>query len=92
MNREDLLSSYDIPSQLTAIDDLIAQGADLRVVLRLMCLASLTAGGIKTKVLENLKREVLQVIPPLSSAVVWLCELSCFRSSARHMGMAISRC
>lgn len=62
MNCEDLLSSYDTPSQLTAIDDLIAQGADQRVVLRLMCLASLTAGGIKTKILENLKREVLQVM------------------------------
>lgn len=59
---KDLLSSYDTPSQITAIEDLIAQGADPHVVLRLMCLASLTTGGIKTKVLENLKREVLQVI------------------------------
>jgi vacuolar protein sorting-associated protein 33A len=59
---KDLLSSYDTPSQLTAIEDLIAQGADQHVVLRLMCLASLTTGGIKAKVLENLKREVLQVI------------------------------
>ncbi|KAF8527685.1 Sec1-like protein [Gautieria morchelliformis] len=58
--QQNLLSSYDTPSQLAAIEDLIAQGADQRVVLRLMCLASLTADGIKTKVFENLKREVLQ--------------------------------
>ena len=90
MTWQDLLSSYDTPSQLTAIDDLIAQGADRRVVLRLMCLASLTAGGIKTKVLENLKREVLQVIPPLRYC--FPCELTLNHSSTRHMGMAIFHC
>lgn len=40
---------------------MIAQGAELQVVLRLLCVASLVAGGIKAKVLDNLKREVLQV-------------------------------
>jgi hypothetical protein len=33
----------------------------MQIVLRLLCLASITAGGIKTKSLENVKREILQV-------------------------------
>ena len=57
----DLLASYDIPAQLTAIDELIAQGADMQTVVRLLCLASIVSGGIKAKTLENLKREILQV-------------------------------
>jgi hypothetical protein len=32
----------------------------MQIVLRLMCLASIVAGGIKAKSLENLKREFLQ--------------------------------
>lgn len=40
---------------------MIAQGADMQVVVRLLSLASITTGGIKTKVLENIKREFLQV-------------------------------
>ena len=35
----------------------------MQIVLRLLCLASLTAGGIKTKNLESIKREILQVCP-----------------------------
>ncbi|KAF8581753.1 Sec1-like protein [Ramaria rubella] len=58
--QQNLLASYDTAAQLVAIEDLIAQGADQRIVLRLMCLASLIGGGIKAKTLENLKREVLQ--------------------------------
>jgi hypothetical protein len=57
----DLLASYDLNGQLTALDDLIAQGADKRMVLRMLVLASITSGGIKSKLLENLKKEVLQV-------------------------------
>ncbi|KAF7347391.1 hypothetical protein MVEN_01494900 [Mycena venus] len=58
--QQNLLASYEIPSQITAIEDLIAQGADMQTVLRLLCLASITAGGVKAKNLENLKREILQ--------------------------------
>ncbi|KAJ8518791.1 hypothetical protein ONZ45_g4174 [Pleurotus djamor] len=58
--QQNLLASYNVSAQLTAIEDLIAQGADMQVVLRLMCLASITTGGIKVKVLEGLKREILQ--------------------------------
>lgn len=57
----DLLASYNVSEQLSAIEDMIAQGADMETVVRLLCLASLTTGGIKTKVLDNIKREVLQV-------------------------------
>lgn len=41
---------------------MIAQGAEMQTIIRLLCLASLTAGGIKAKSLENLKREMLQVL------------------------------
>ncbi|KAJ7623648.1 Sec1-like protein [Roridomyces roridus] len=58
--QQNLLASYEITSQLTAIEDLIAQGADMSTVVRLLCLASITSGGIKVKTLENLKREILQ--------------------------------
>lgn len=57
----DLLASYEVNTQLNAIEDLIAQGADMQIVLRLLCLASLTAGGVKSKSLDNIKREILQV-------------------------------
>lgn len=59
----DLLASYDLNGQLSALEDLIAQGADKRMVLRMLILANLTFGGIKTKPLENIKKEVLQVRP-----------------------------
>ncbi|KAG6886826.1 hypothetical protein C0992_002125, partial [Termitomyces sp. T32_za158] len=39
---------------------MIAEGADLQIILRLLCLASITAGGIKAKALESIKREILQ--------------------------------
>jgi hypothetical protein len=57
----DLLASYDVPGQIAAVEDLIAQGAEMQVVIRLLCLASIMAGGIKAKTLENIKKEVLQV-------------------------------
>jgi len=58
--QQNLLASYDVPGQITAVEDLIAQGAEMHVVIRLLCLASITAGGIKGKTLENIKKEVLQ--------------------------------
>lgn len=60
----DLLASYNISDQLAAIEDIIALGADIQTVLRLLCLASITSGGIKAKTLENLEREILQVLKP----------------------------
>jgi len=58
--QQNLLASYEPNAQITAIEELIAQGADLPVVLRLLCLASITTGSIKAKTLDNLKREILQ--------------------------------
>ncbi|GJJ06550.1 hypothetical protein Clacol_000742 [Clathrus columnatus] len=58
--QQNLLSSYDISAQLSAIEDLVARDAPENIVLRLLCLASLTSSGIKPKVLENIKREILQ--------------------------------
>ncbi|CCM03649.1 uncharacterized protein FIBRA_05793 [Fibroporia radiculosa] len=58
--QQNLLASYDISAQLTAIEEMIAQGAEMQIVVRLLCLASVTAGGIKLKTLENLRREILQ--------------------------------
>ncbi|KAG6851377.1 hypothetical protein H0H93_005775 [Arthromyces matolae] len=58
--QQNLLASYEVPAQITAIEEMIAEGADMQTVVRLLCLASVTAGGIKAKSLENLKREILQ--------------------------------
>jgi len=57
----DLLASYNVNDQLASIEDMIASGAEMQLVLRLLCLASITSGGIKTKSLESIKREILQV-------------------------------
>ncbi|KAI0095231.1 Sec1-like protein [Irpex rosettiformis] len=58
--QQNLLASYDVNGQVAAIEELVAQGADMQIVLRLLCLASILTGGIKAKTLENLKREILQ--------------------------------
>ncbi|EGO31072.1 hypothetical protein SERLADRAFT_359168, partial [Serpula lacrymans var. lacrymans S7.9] len=58
--QQNLLASYEVSAQITAIEDLIAQGADMQLVVRLFCLASITAGGIKNKPMESIKREILQ--------------------------------
>jgi len=58
--QQNLIDAYDVPGQITAIEDLLARGADMQTVVRLLCLASVTAGGIKSKTLENIKRDLLQ--------------------------------
>ncbi|KAF8640883.1 hypothetical protein AX17_000531 [Amanita inopinata Kibby_2008] len=58
--QQNLLASFEVSAQVSAIENLIAQGAELQLVIRLLCLASITAGGIKSKTLENIKREILQ--------------------------------
>lgn len=63
-NLKDLLASYEPNAQISAIEEMIAQGAPLNVVVRLLCLASITTGAIKTKTLDNIKREILQVSGP----------------------------
>ncbi|KAG6332335.1 hypothetical protein ID866_6753 [Astraeus odoratus] len=58
--QQNLLASYEPVAQVTAIEEMIAQGADMQTVARLLCLASITIGGIKTRALESVKREFLQ--------------------------------
>ncbi|TFK26798.1 ATP binding protein [Coprinopsis marcescibilis] len=58
--QQNLLASYETSAQIIAIEELISQGADMQIVIRLLCLASITIGGIKTKALESLKRDILQ--------------------------------
>lgn len=58
----DLLASYDVPAQISSIEDLMAQGVEMNIILRLLCLTSITANGIKAKSLENIKRDLLQVL------------------------------
>ncbi|KAF8203998.1 Sec1-like protein [Pholiota molesta] len=38
--QQNLLASYEVTAQLNAIEDLIAQGAEMQIVLRLLCLAA----------------------------------------------------
>ncbi|KAG8803809.1 hypothetical protein FRC17_006109, partial [Serendipita sp. 399] len=56
----DLLASYELNTQLAHIEDLVAEGTDRRITLRMMVLASIVSGGIKVKQLESLKRVFLQ--------------------------------
>lgn len=41
--------------------ELLNQEAPLRTVLRLFCLYSIISGGLKPKLIEEFKREILQV-------------------------------
>ncbi|KAG0707596.1 Sec1-like protein [Suillus ampliporus] len=58
--QQNLLASYEVPTQISAIEDMIAHGASMETVVRLLCLASITGGGIKAKALDSVKRELLQ--------------------------------
>ncbi|KAG8936355.1 hypothetical protein FRC02_002948 [Tulasnella sp. 418] len=58
--QQNLTASYEPTTQVAAIEDLIAQQAPVQLVLRLLCLANLTTGGIKLKTLENIKRDIVQ--------------------------------
>ena len=83
----DLLALYDVNAQITAIEELIAQGADMRTVLRLLCLASIILGGDKAKSLENIKREVLQV-----GSVPGITAFASLISGNRHMAITTCPC
>ncbi|KAG2050639.1 Sec1-like protein [Suillus hirtellus] len=58
--QQNLLASYEVSTQISAIEDMIAQGASMQTIVRLLCLASITNGGIKAKSLDSVKRELLQ--------------------------------
>ena len=56
----DLVAGIDVAYQEANIRELINQEASVFTVLRLLCLYSLVINGLKPKVLEEIKREVLQ--------------------------------
>ncbi|XP_061722250.1 vacuolar protein sorting-associated protein 33A isoform X1 [Cydia pomonella] len=58
---EDFLNCIENEKACPFIEDLIAQNAPLTKVLRLICLQCVTGSGLKPKVLEYYKRELVQV-------------------------------
>ncbi|GAA5946809.1 hypothetical protein JCM3765_002024 [Sporobolomyces pararoseus] len=58
--QQNLVAGLDLAAQEASIRELINQEAPLLTVLRLLCLYSLISGGLKPKVLEEFKRELLQ--------------------------------
>lgn len=61
----DLIAGVDLATQENSIRDLINLEAPVRSVLRLLCVYSLVSGGLKQKVLEEFKRDLLQASPRL---------------------------
>ena len=59
----DLLSGVDNPVNIDYIEELIFRQEPFLRVVRLLCLLSLTTGGLKPKVLESFRREIIQVGP-----------------------------
>lgn len=58
--QQNLVAGIDVAYQEANIRELINQEASVFTVLRLLCLYSLMNNGLKPKVLEEIKREVLQ--------------------------------
>lgn len=57
----DIVAGYDLSNQLDAIENLMNQEVPAMQVLRAAVLLHLAQGGIRQKMLENFKREFLQV-------------------------------
>ncbi|KAI9879951.1 MAG: hypothetical protein M1830_006259 [Pleopsidium flavum] len=57
--QQNLAEGTDPSSQHDSIEELIARDAPLNIVLRLLCLESCVAGGIRPKDLENFKHLIL---------------------------------
>lgn len=60
------MAGLDLAAQEASIRELINEEAPLLTVLRLVCLLSVISGGLKPKVVDELKREILQVSLSLS--------------------------
>ncbi|XP_026314252.1 vacuolar protein sorting-associated protein 33A [Hyposmocoma kahamanoa] len=58
---EDFLNCVDNEKVCSFIEDLIAQKVPLTKILRLICLQCVTGSGLKPKVLEYYKKELVQV-------------------------------
>ncbi|KAK4047784.1 Vacuolar protein-sorting-associated protein 33 [Microbotryomycetes sp. JL221] len=66
--QQNLVAGVDVAKQEQAIHNLINQEAPMRTVLRLLCIYSIVCGGLKPKLLEELKRDFLQELELLSRA------------------------
>ena len=58
--QQNLVDGTDPSQQHEPIEDLIARGVPLPIVLRLICLESCISGGLRQKDLDNFKKQVLQ--------------------------------
>ncbi|XP_060534432.1 vacuolar protein sorting-associated protein 33A [Cylas formicarius] len=58
---QEFLSGIDVDKSNSYIEDLMGQSKPLIKVLRLMCLQCICSSGLKAKVLEAYKRELVQV-------------------------------
>ncbi|XP_058823517.1 vacuolar protein sorting-associated protein 33A [Topomyia yanbarensis] len=58
---QEFMMCSDVDKANPFIEDLIAKEAPLRTVLRLMCMQSIAGSGLKPKVLDYYKRELVQV-------------------------------
>jgi vacuolar protein sorting-associated protein 33A len=58
--QQSLAAGADPSSQHDSIEELISRDAPLTEVLRVLCLESCIAGGIKPRELENFKRSIMQ--------------------------------
>jgi len=58
--QQNLAAGADPASQHDAIEELIARDAPIKEVLRLLCLESCIAGGMKPRELESFKKMILQ--------------------------------
>ncbi|GAA5873302.1 hypothetical protein JCM1840_000022 [Sporobolomyces johnsonii] len=59
--QQNLVAGVDLSTQENSIRELINQEVPLKTILRLLCLYNLVSGGIKPKVLEEFKRDILQI-------------------------------
>ena len=57
----ELINGYDIDKAQSYIEDCIAKHEPLLTVLRLICLQSLCGNGLKQKLLDYYKTEIIQV-------------------------------
>ncbi|TIC45919.1 Sec1-like protein [Wallemia mellicola] len=58
--QQNLLAGFDFQSQLSAVEGLIYEEAPIHNVLRLLILGHICDGNIKTKTLDQLKKDILQ--------------------------------
>lgn len=58
---QDFMLCTDVDKPSNFIEDLIAKKAPLRTVLRLICIQCIAGSGLKQKILDYYKREIVQV-------------------------------